>query len=110
MAVTDPPNVPAIPSNDKLNWTWDKADEWVKRATDSQNQRYAVNQGRMFEVAENYDLIEAKILISAFGDVCFYLSFSSNNSNITTFFSQQAEGPWEFGLIISTENLKEKLR
>uniref|UniRef100_A0A914QJS0 DUF4781 domain-containing protein n=1 Tax=Panagrolaimus davidi TaxID=227884 RepID=A0A914QJS0_9BILA len=64
----DPTNVPQLPSNDTLTWSWKGSDEWITRATISQNQLYATNAGRMYEASQNYDHIETKILISAFGN------------------------------------------
>ncbi|KAE9547443.1 hypothetical protein FO519_009346 [Halicephalobus sp. NKZ332] len=61
-----PSNVPKLP--DDIG-SWKNSDEWVQKATEFQNQRYIENAGRMYEVFENYNHIEIKILTCAFGTV-----------------------------------------
>ncbi|KAE9549368.1 hypothetical protein FO519_007425 [Halicephalobus sp. NKZ332] len=44
-------------------------EKWKKGAKDLQERFYILNAGRMYEIAEDYDQIELKILISSFGNL-----------------------------------------
>jgi hypothetical protein len=62
-----PSDIPSMPT--KCISTWDGPAEWLKQATIAQNQIYRENAGRMYDLGENYDCIELKILKHAFGNI-----------------------------------------
>jgi hypothetical protein len=73
--IPDPPsNQPSYENNDS---SWTGVKDWITRATEAQNRKYAENAGITYQQAETIDIIETFILTTAFGSV--NLVFSCSN-------------------------------